>query len=155
MSATLSSLIARMNSNGAAPAAPAPTDDIASLLASVADLSAQVQALTREVNALKAQGHVVVSTVGPLPASVGEIASGRAGMRYIATKLGGKANEDSVRKALTNSPAFADLREQAPDLTTNVPLIRWLAGEYDGRMRYTWIASGAATAQDLVKVAAR
>lgn len=90
----------------------------------------------------------LASTVGPVPASPAEGTSGRSLIRYIAHKLG--KNEDGVRHSLEHSPMFADLRDNEPKLATNVPIMRWLAGEFDGQMRYVWLASGAATAAELV-----
>lgn len=123
-------------------------------------LAGQIARLTRELSELhgtvavidlEAQNTVkapAASTVGPIPASPELGTSGRSLMRYIAHKLG--KNEDGVRHSLEHSPMFADLRTHEPKLCTSVPLMRWLASEHLGEMRYTIIATGAATTAELV-----
>ena len=122
-------------------------------------LAGEIARLTRELADLRQTPVAavveprVIATVGPVPATPAEGTSGRSLMRYIAIKLGGTSNEDSVRKNLTHGKAFADLRAQAPDICTNVPLMRWLASEQAGwgASRYAIIAAEAATARELAE----
>lgn len=104
------------------------------LIGRVNVLAGQVARLTRElaeirgtapraVQASTAPAHV--STVGPVADISDPKASGRSLMRLIAQITG--RNEDGVRGALTNSKRFATLRAKVPNLTTNVPIMRWLA----------------------------
>lgn len=123
-----------------------PTHD--ELVIRVNVLAAEVARLNIALRKLSAEPTIATSTVGPIPASPELGTSGRSLMRYIAHKLG--KNEDGVRHSLEHSPAFADLREQELKICTNVKLMRWLAGEYLGEMRYVILASGAATAAELV-----
>lgn len=130
--------------------APAISTD--ELLARINLLGQEVARLSREVASLRASnGAAQTSTVGPLPTSAAEIASGRSGMRFIAHATG--RNEDTIRGILTRSSAFASLREKAPDLTTNVALMRWLAAPAKGttELRFSLISGGFNTPEQLAR----
>lgn len=136
------------------PETSVPDPSLVELTMRVTVLANEVARLSRELSTLRQSiGTSQVSTVGPLPASVADIASGRAGMRYIAHVTG--RNEDTIRGILSRGKEFAELRAKSPDLTTNIPVVKWLAGTVGDMTRFELIHSGAASAQELAEMGAR
>lgn len=95
----------------------------------------------RRIAALEAAQATHASTALECPVkSPADCATGREVIRYIASRLG--RGERAVAKQVESHSGFAPLRERDPNLTRNVKVLRWLAGEHDGQMRYSLIVAG-------------